>query len=436
MDVEQEDAIKGWKIRRLIEYLEKAKGNGTSLISLIIPPKEQISLINQKLTDAHGRAQNIKSKAVQKAVQDAIISTKQKLSVIKQIPPNGLILYCGKFIGEDEKTEKQILEVLEPLRAINTTFFLCENTFYTQPLRDMLQEQDKFGFIIMDGNGSLFGTLQGNAREILHKFDVDLPKKHGRGGQSALRFARLRLEKRHNYMKKVAEVAINCFIQNDRVNVLGIVLAGAAEFKNELAANEYLDQRIRAKVVTIIDVNYGGENGFNQAIELSQVQLQNVKFIKEKNLITKLFEEVAQNSITVCYGLTDTMKALEMGAVETLVIWENLEFIWFKLKNPVTKEESTVVLSPQQATEKNHFQDEANQCELNIVERFALTEWLIDNYKNYGARLEFVTDRSQEGSQFVKGFGGICGFLRYEVNFEKMEFQEEEGYLDPDEDFL
>eukprot|EP00983_Pelagomonas_calceolata_P003162 103534-Pelagomonas_calceolata.AAC.5 len=62
---------------------------------------------------------------------------------------------------------------------------------------------DRYGFIVMDGNGSLFGTLSGNTREILHKFTVDLPKKHGRGGQSALRFARLRMEKRHNYVRKV-----------------------------------------------------------------------------------------------------------------------------------------------------------------------------------------------------------------------------------------
>lgn len=61
----------------------------------------------------------------------------------------------------------------------------------------------RYGFIVMDGNGSLFGTLSGNTREVLHKFTVDLPKKHGRGGQSALRFARLRLEKRHNYVRKV-----------------------------------------------------------------------------------------------------------------------------------------------------------------------------------------------------------------------------------------
>jgi hypothetical protein len=40
-------------------------------------------------------------------------------------------------------------------------------------------------------------------QKVLHKFSVDLPKKHGRGGQSALRFARLRLEKRQNYVTKV-----------------------------------------------------------------------------------------------------------------------------------------------------------------------------------------------------------------------------------------
>jgi len=54
---------------------------------------------------------------------------------------------------------------------------------------------------------------------VLHKFSVDLPKKHGRGGQSALRFARLRLEKRHNYVRKVAETSTQMFITNDKVRL-------------------------------------------------------------------------------------------------------------------------------------------------------------------------------------------------------------------------
>jgi peptide chain release factor subunit 1 len=48
-----------------------------------------------------------------------------------------------------------------------------------QALTALLADDNKFGFIVMDGNGALFGTLSGNTREVLHKFTVDLPKKHG-----------------------------------------------------------------------------------------------------------------------------------------------------------------------------------------------------------------------------------------------------------------
>ena len=73
---------------------------------------------------------------------------------------------------------------------------------------------------------------------------MDLPKKHGRGGQSALRFARLRLEKRQNYVTKVAEMAKQIFVTDDKVNVQGLVLAGSADFKSELQTSDMFDQRL------------------------------------------------------------------------------------------------------------------------------------------------------------------------------------------------
>ena len=128
----------------------------------------------------------------------------------------------------------------------------------------------------MDGNGSLYGTVQGSNREILHKFSVDLPKKHGRGGQSAMRFARLRLEKRHNYMRKVGELATHFFIPSgERPNIAGLVLAGSAEFKTDLSRDDDLfDPRLKQILLKIVDVSYGGENGFNQAIELASETLK------------------------------------------------------------------------------------------------------------------------------------------------------------------
>lgn len=107
--------------------------------------------------------------------------------------------------------EKKVTIDFEPFRPINTSLYMCDNKFHTEALHHLLENDDKFGFLVMDGHGTLYGTLCGNVREVLHKFSVDLPKKHGRGGQSALRFARLRLEKRHNYKRKVAEIAVNNF---------------------------------------------------------------------------------------------------------------------------------------------------------------------------------------------------------------------------------
>jgi len=42
-DQEIDQNVQVFKIKRLIRNLEKARGNGTSMISLIIPPKEQIA---------------------------------------------------------------------------------------------------------------------------------------------------------------------------------------------------------------------------------------------------------------------------------------------------------------------------------------------------------------------------------------------------------
>lgn len=54
---------------------------------------------------------------------------------------------------------------------------------------------------------------------------------------------------------------------------------------------------------------------------------------------------------------------------------------------------------------------------MELVESQPLLEWLANNYKSFGATLEIITDKSQEGSQFVRGFGGIGGQYSYHLVF-------------------
>jgi len=405
------------------------------MISLIIPPKDQISRASAMLTQEYGTASNIKSRVNRLSVLAAITSTQQRLKLYNRVPPNGLVLFVGTILT-DEGKEKKVSFDFEPHKPINTSLYLCDNKFHTEALSELLESDSRFGFIVMDGSGTLFGTLSGNTRDVVHKFTVDLPKKHGRGGQSALRFSRLRDEKRHNYVRKVAELAVQHFITNDKVNVTGLVLAGSADFKTELSQSDLFDPRLGAKVIKVVDVSYGGENGFNQAIELAADALANVKFVQEKRLIQKYFDEISQDTNKYCFGIDDTLKSLELGAVETLIVWENLDTTRHVFRN-AAGEEIVVHATKEQEKDRERFIDKSTGLEMeHATEPQPLLEWFAEKYKDFGANLEFVTNRSQEGAQFVKGFGGIGGLLRYKIdltNLATLDEDEDEFYSDDDD---
>jgi len=339
---------------------------------------------------------------------------------------------------EDGKTEKKVTYDFEPFKPINQSNYSCQNKFDTAPLGVLLEDDQKFGFIVVDGNGALFGLVEGNHRETIQKITVELPKKHRKGGQSSVRFARLRVEKRHNYLRKVAELANSHFISNDMPNVKGLVLAGSADFKNELNGSDIFDKRLQPIVVKIVDVSYGGENGFNQAITLAADALTNVKFVEEKKIISKFFEEIAQDTGMIRFGVHDTMKALESGALERLLLFEDIDMTRYETRHPVKGDTKVFYLNSTQEKDSKYFKDAESGLDLEVKSADNLAEWLCHNYLKYGVYIDFITDKSQEGYQFVKGFGGIGGFLRYQIENEVEEIGDGLGgdEFDADTDFI
>lgn len=47
----------------------------------------------------------------------------------------------------------------------------------------------------------------------------------------------------------------------------------------------------------------------------------------------RYFDEISQDTGKYCFGVDDTLKAMEMGAVDILIVWENLDIQRFVLKN-------------------------------------------------------------------------------------------------------
>lgn len=161
-----------------------------------------------------------------------------------------------------------------------------------------------------------------------------------------------------------------------------------------------------------------------------------MKFVQEKKLIQKYFDEISQDTGRYCFGIEDTLKALELGAVETLIVWENMDITRNILRN-AAGEDIIIFSQKDQEKDREKFIDKSTGLEMESAEEpMSLLEWFAEKYKEFGATLEFVTNRSQEGAQFVKGFGGIGGLLRYKVDFQNLtsiDEEEDEFYSDDDD---
>ena len=187
----------------------------------------------------------------------------------------------------------------------------------------------------------------------------------------------------------------------------GIVLAGSADFKTELGTSDLLDNRLKDKVIKTVDVSYGGENGFNQAIgelaqsiilqsetlisntELAADALSNVKFVQEKKLLENYYLQISLSTGKVTYGLQETLQALDAGAVESLIVFENLDTIRYTLQPSDPSKHSVVVCIGKEEAARNReqFLDKENGREMEILEQIPFIEWLVEAYQQFGATL-------------------------------------------------
>lgn len=234
---------------------------------------------------------------------------------------------------------------------------------------------------------------------------MSLPRKHGRGGQSALRFARLRMEARRNYVRKITELATEIFITNDAVNVAGLILAGSADFKNELQQSDLLDPRLKTKVLCVLDVAYGGENGLNQAMTLAGPSLGKIRLLEEEQLFDQMFDELARDTGKVAYGVQATMNALRAGAVDTLIVWDKLNLVRHQAEDG-----SEQILKRKVHETMPLILDAATADSAPVM---LLLDWLAVYANKTHTNLQLVGGSSPKGVQFVRGFGGVAALLRY-----------------------
>ena len=165
----EDDSFELYKLKKTLKALEKKKGYHTELVSLYIPPGKRISDVTNYLKQEYGQASNIKSKTTRKNVMDCIVTIQKRLSMIREPPETGMVIFCGAIPQMGAGTERIELYIITPppSRKINTYKYHCAAEFFLEPLRDLLVDKDTFGIVIMDRKSATIATIKGNELTLI-----------------------------------------------------------------------------------------------------------------------------------------------------------------------------------------------------------------------------------------------------------------------------
>jgi len=358
-----------YKLRRLLEILKKCRGRHTELVSVYIPAGYDMNNVISQLATEQGTAVNIKSKTTRKNVTDALEKVIQHLRLYKNTPTNGLAVFCGNVSEKEGQQDLQIWAV-EPHEPITIRLYRCDQTFITKPLEDLVLPKSSYGLIAVDNKTVTIAILKGDHYTILAKLTSGYSGKHRAGGQSHRRFERLIAEESHNFKKRIGAKVNELFLPKlSELN--GIIIGGPAATKEEFIEGDYMNHEIKKKIVAIKDTTYTDESGIRELINASSDDLKEIEAAKHRVLMERFMKKLVKDPEMVSYGTSQINHALSLGAVETLLVSEDLD------------------------------------------------ETMIDEYyrkaEESGTNIEIVSTDFEEGNQLKIAFGGVAGILRFRL---------------------
>ncbi|MCU4751701.1 peptide chain release factor aRF-1 [Halobacteria archaeon AArc-curdl1] len=403
---------KKYEFQKVIEELKDFEGSGTQLVTIYIPEDRQISDVVAHVTQEHSEAANIKSKQTRTNVQDALTSIKDRLRYYDTFPPeNGLVIFSGAVDSGGGQTD-MVTKVLEgPPQPVESFRYHCDSDFLTEPLEHMLEDQGLYGLVVLDRREANVGWLKGKRIQPVKSASSLVPGKQRKGGQSAQRFARLRLEAIDNFYQEVAGMANELFVPK-RHELDGVLVGGPSPTKDEFLDGDYLHHEIQDKVLGKFDVSYTDESGLKDLVDNAEEALVDAEVMKDKKQMNRFFKELHSGELAT-YGFAQTRRNLMMGAVENLLLSEDLRQDVITYNCAECGNTDYELIDQRKATPSHDCTECGAGVEAEEDDREDAIEHLMTLAEQRGTETKFISTDFEKGEQLYNAFGGIAGILRY-----------------------
>ncbi len=321
--MEQADKL---RLEEFLDEMREYKARHTELITVYVPAGFDINLITKQLESEKSTCTNIKSTTTRKNVRDALESLIRITKAMKKTPENGIALFAGN-VSKTEQSES-ITEAFEPPEELNVRLYRCDQTFVLEPLEEMLEIKELYGLVVIDRREATIGLLAGKKIKILQKRSSYVPGKTEKGGQSAARFARIRENIAKEFYRKVADIVKKEFFKME--NLQGILLGGPGPTKEEFLKEGNLATALQDKIIAVKDLGYADEHGIELLVEASGDVLAEQEITHEKKIMEKFFNMLGKEKDKTAYKQEPVEKALNYGAVDTLLLSKKLKKVDIK----------------------------------------------------------------------------------------------------------
>ena len=355
------------KLEETLEVLEKHRGRQTELVSVYIPAGYNVNATQKQLEGEKGTAKNIKSTATRKNVTDALDKIVRHLKDFKKTPENGMAVFAGNVSKVEGQQDMQLWNV-EPISPLKMRLYRCDKEFVLDALKEQLEVDEVYGLLVMDRKESTIGFLEGKRIEVLQKMTSGIPSKIRAGGQSAQRFHRITEGLTKDFYKRIADEMKTAFYNMKKLK--GILVGGPVPTKDEFLDGDYLMAKLQDKVIGRVDIGDVDESGLKELVGKAQNILSEQESIKEAKLLEKFFETLGKSPEKVFYDYDNIKKALEYGAVKTLIISSKYDKVKAKeLKKMAQNIDSDVEVVSTDTTEGEQFY---NLSGIGVILRFVI----------------------------------------------------------------
>ena len=420
MSTAKKSSLELYRLRKTLSILASKEGSHTELITIYIPPGKQISDAVNLLREEYGTASNIKSNVTRKNVLDAIVKVQQRLKLFKDPGEKGIVIFAGALPqeGGGPGTERMETYVIIPPEPIKIFLYRCDSRFHTEYLQEMLREKETYGILLIDASDATIATLQGKRMTIVRQMYSGVTGKTRAGGQSARRYERLRDMQLNEYFTRVGGHANETFLPIDTLK--GIILAGPGPTKYDFEKGDYLNYQLKNKILDTVDTAYVEEQGVKEVVEKAPEIMRKVRYIEEKQIMQKFLYEVGHDTGMITYGEAEVRKALQSGAVRTLILSESLDIqrVMVKCGACGYEEQETVKIPNMTVFEQGLVGKPCPKCQapsLTVVEKVDIVDDLAQLAEYSNTEVEMISTETEEGQMLKNAFGGIAAMLRFKM---------------------